>query len=149
MKVIFLQDVARTGRKHEIKDVPDGHAKNYLIPRKLAAPATALNLKRQSEHTARTEAKATEAASAFAAYFGKGETPSIVMTAPANKEGHLFKGLRAADVAAALSSEAGIEVSPAAIGLAQPIKETGEHRVSVVVAGEERSVIIIVNPAQP
>ncbi len=49
MRVILLRDIARLGRKGEIKDVPDGHAFNFLIPGKHAVPATAENTKRHAE----------------------------------------------------------------------------------------------------
>jgi large subunit ribosomal protein L9 len=144
MKVILLQDVARVGRKHEILEVPDGHAHNYLIPRKLAALATRGNVKWQETRDARMETASSAAAKAFGVFLARiGETP-VVIAAAANERGHLFKGLRAADVAKALSDASGVTIAPAAIALEVPIKDVGEYPVAVSALGREGTVSISV-----
>ena len=65
MKVILLQDIARVGRKNEVKDVPDGHAQNFLIPRRLAEPANAGNLKKLQEMEGKRAATAEGELAAF------------------------------------------------------------------------------------
>lgn len=144
MKIILLQDIARTGRKHEVKDVSDGHAQNYLIPRKLAAPATAENLKRQKEHTARMEAKAARDATSFAAFLAQSKVSPVVIAAFANEQGHLFKGLRAADIAHSLTIAADMTIPANAIALERPIKDVGEYSVTVALGGTKGTVPISV-----
>ncbi|MBI4086617.1 50S ribosomal protein L9 [Candidatus Kaiserbacteria bacterium] len=144
MKVILLADVARVGRKHELVEVPDGHAHNYLIPRKLALPATPQNLARQTEHNARVEAEAAAGESAFSALLERFKDAPLVINAPANDHGHLFKGLRAEDVAKEINASAGIALSPSAIALERPIKQIGEHTITVVSGGREGTIPIIV-----
>jgi large subunit ribosomal protein L9 len=144
MKVILLQDIARTGRKHEVKEVPDGHAHNYLIPRKLALSATPQNLKYHSEHRARMEAQTTKAAAAFAKVLEDVRTAPVVMTVPANEQGNLFKGLRATDIASAIAAATGVTIPASAIELRQPIKEVGEHFVPLTVGGRQENILISV-----
>ena len=58
MKVILLDDVAKLGRRGEVRDVADGYARNFLIPKKLALSATAGNLKNLGHIKQQQEAKA-------------------------------------------------------------------------------------------
>ena len=142
MKVILLKDVARIGRKYDVKDVPDGHAQNFLIPRKLAEPATAANLKRIELRGAHIDAERTSQAEQLHAVRTFAETAPLSITAPANEQGHLFKGLHAADVAAAISAQTGIVVPESAVSLARPIKETGAHELTLSAGGAEVRVTI-------
>ncbi len=144
MKVILLQDIARMGRKHDVKEVPDGHAHNYLIPRKLAVPATPQNLKRQHEHQARKEAEGAVAVASFAQFLTRAAAAPIIITASANEQGHLFKGLRAADIAKAIADATGISIEASAIELGRPIKEVGEHSILITRANQQGKVVIIV-----
>jgi large subunit ribosomal protein L9 len=144
MKVILLQDIARMGRKHEVKQVPDGHAQNYLIPRKLALAATPQNLKWQSEHVARREAKEAMSAEAFTKFLTQVSKAPIVVMAAANEQGHLFKGLRAVDIAEALTDATGMMIASSAIELSRPIKEVGEHEITVTVGDQHGKAILSV-----
>ncbi len=144
MKVILLQDIARMGRKYEVKQVPDGHAQNYLIPRKLVLPATPQNLKWQSEHAARRGAAEAETAELFTTFLAHADSVPIVISVVANEQGHLFKGLGAVDIAKELSHRTGIMLTPSAIELARPIKEVGAHEVVVAVGSKQSRVTIIV-----
>jgi large subunit ribosomal protein L9 len=136
MKVILLQDVARIGRRFDIKEVPSGHALNYLIPQKIAEPATAENIKRVE---ARKSKKADDEASAgvkFEEALGKLGSMKIELKVEANEKGHLFKGLKEQDIAGALE-ENGFTISPSQIVLSAPIKEVGEHTISLASGGVE------------
>ncbi len=145
MKVILLQDVARIGRKNEIQDVPDGHAQNYLIPRKLAEPATEQNVqrvtKRAQQHAARDEADRT----AFDDFYESLHGEPVVIAAEANAKGHLFKGVRADDIRAALVARGAPEAI--VVSLARPIKERGEHTIALTVGGEERMALVRIEAA--
>lgn len=131
MKVLFLKDVPKIGKKGEVKDVADGFAYNNLIPRKLAAPATAENVKRAEQSQAATvhaRAQKTETVRMLAERTK--ETP-LMIEVSANAQGHLFKGLRAQDVIVALKAQFGAVLDEKDVALAQPIKEAGIHEVPV------------------
>jgi len=144
MKVILLKDVARIGRKYDVKEVPDGHAQNFLIPRKLAEPATAANLKRIETRGAHIDAERSAQAAQLVAVRTFAETAPLVIVAPANEQGHLFKGLRAADIAAAITVQTGIAVPDSAVSLARPLKEAGAHELTLTGGGAEVRVTITV-----
>jgi large subunit ribosomal protein L9 len=142
MKVILLKDVARLGRKHEVKDVPDGHAQNYLLPRKLVEIATPQNLKRIEERASHIAEGNAAVAGKFKAFLDERAGAPIVIEAAANPKGGLFSGVRAVDVAAALSRESGIAFTASSVELPKPIKEAGEYTVSVTAGGVRMSVVI-------
>lgn len=128
MKVILLRDVARIGKRFEIKDVPDGFAQNKLIPARDAEPATPANVKRVMEkHKSDVRAKDLEHSTAKAIATACAAEPlTIVMEA--NDQGHLFQAVHASDVvkAAALRQ---LAIPEASLRLASPVKSLGEHTV--------------------
>lgn len=147
MKVILLRDVARIGRKYEVKDVPDGHAQNFLIPRKFAEAATPHNLKRLEERSAHVHADTQAAQEQFEALIAALAEKPAVITAGANEKGNLFKGVHAEDIVSALTAATGISVSADVVVLPRPIKETGEHTVTLALGELVRDVTITINAA--
>lgn len=130
MKIILLRDVARLGRKSEVKDVPDGHAINFLIPRKLAVIATSENLKRVNEVKEKHTQSEEERLSKFKEILAQ-HTEPIPYSVDANEQGHLFKGIHAEDIAALLNTR-GFSLSKENIVLEQPIKDIGVHTISLI-----------------
>jgi large subunit ribosomal protein L9 len=126
MKVILLKDVPRIGRKYEVKDVPDGHALNFLIPRRLGERATPEVLKRLEAQKAKhaLEMAATDKAFDDALKNAKDAAPEV--SAEANDEGHLYRAVHADDIVAAFKVK-GIEVEERAIVIDTPIKSLGAH----------------------
>ena len=145
MKVILLQDVARIGRRFEVKDVPSGHALNFLIPRKMAEPATPESLKRLESRQKNQEVDIAVKQEAFKAALEKAQAPQT-MTVEANEQGHLFKGVRAEDIAVFLN-EQGIMVKAEQIQLEAPIKELGEHAILLKDGDVEGSVRLVISAA--
>lgn len=136
MKVVLLKDVRDTGRAHSIIEVADGHALNFLIPRKLAVPATAANLKmaegKQKQSIERRELDKKLVEERLAA-LAEGR---VIIAKKANEQGHLYDGVDAADVARAA------ELPEDAIRLEKPLKELGSFDVPVAF-GEEFGKITI------
>jgi large subunit ribosomal protein L9 len=130
MKVVLLKDVRDTGRAHSVIEVADGHALNFLIPRKLAVPATAGNLKmaetKQKQVTDRRELDVKLVAERIAA-LAEGK---VTIVKKANEQGHLYDGVDATEIAEAA------QLPEDAIKLEKPIKEVGMHEVAVAI-GEE------------
>ena len=130
MKVILLKDVKGSGKKGEVVNVSDGYATNYLFRQGLAQPANAQNLsaleaQRSSElykkEVALKEAK--ELAEKLGAV-------TVELTASVGANGKLFGALSSQSIADALA-KAGIAVDKKKIVLDQPIKQTGNYRVTV------------------
>lgn len=142
MKVIFLKDVAKIGRKFEVKDVPDGHALNRLIPQGFAEPATAENLKRHAARTAKMEAEQGAAEAAFGEVLQKLNGSTVTLTVEANEQGHLFKGIKEADIAAHLTEHEGAAVDAGMLSIAEPIKEVGSHEVTLM-SGDQKGTFTV------
>jgi large subunit ribosomal protein L9 len=131
VKVILRADVAGVGKKGDIVDVADGHARNLLIPRGLAMrssagaekQATAMRRSRDLKDSADREAAETIATRLVPQTF--------TISARAGSEGKLFGSITAADIATAVQEQSGIELDRRKLHLDEPIRELGTHRVSV------------------
>ena len=131
MKVILKQDVKSIGKKDEIHEVSDGYARNYLMPRGLAAVADAgaLNQARtKSEAKAHHEAEARAAAEALAAKI-KGQTVAVAVKGGAS--GKLYGKVTGKDVADVLSKLTGTEIDKKKVEMPASIKEFGTYDANV------------------
>lgn len=147
MKVILLQDVRGIGRKLDVKDVADGYAQNFLLPRKLAERATAERV-REVEGKRATVLKEREMAEKElleALSSLKGIT--VTLAAPANDQGHLFKGVKPAEIVDALKVQAKVAIPADAIMLAAPIKSVGTHTIPVEVGTHHGSFDLSITKA--
>jgi large subunit ribosomal protein L9 len=143
MKVILLRDVAKIGKRFEIKEVPDGYALNRLIPQKDAEPATPANIKRVLERkkgNVRTEEGLLDDAKAIVTSCN--EAP-LNLAFEANEQGHLFQAVHAHDIVAALT-ERGLKAEASQLSFSNPVKATGEHTVVLKAAGKEFAVPFVV-----
>ena len=131
MKVILKQDVKSIGKKDEIHEVSDGYARNYLLPRGLAAVADAgaLNQARtKSEAKAHHAAEARAAAEALAAKI-KGQTVAVAVKGGAS--GKLYGKVTGKDVADVLSKLTGTEIDKKKVEMPASIKEFGTYDANV------------------
>jgi len=130
MKVILLRDIEKLGKKYEIKEVSNGYARNFLIPKNLAKPATKENLKwleiqkEIEEKKAEEELKkAQEAASAI-------DGQEIIIPVKIGPENQLFELITSQKIWEKLK-ELGFEIKKNQIDLLEPIKELGEFPVKI------------------
>lgn len=137
MKVILIKDVARLGRKSEVKDVPSGHALNFLIPRKLAVIATPEQLKRYAEGVKQVGLQKEEVHEQFMKSCKILEGKTVQYVADANAQGHLFKGIHVDDILKHLESEEGIILTKKNVLLEHPIKALGTHIIPLSHEGVE------------
>lgn len=141
MKVVLKKDVARIGRRHEIKEVPDGLARNRLIPQGLVVAATPQHIaeaKRTLQH--RTDKKeAVHASFRDALQKLKGQTLQI--SATANKSGNLFKGIHEGDIATLIKEKVG-PFNTDDVVLNAPIKTVGVHTVALCHGPQKGTVTI-------
>jgi large subunit ribosomal protein L9 len=131
MRVVFLDDVENVARAGEIKEVKDGYARNFLLPRKLAAAANAATMQ-QAEAKARAIAKEQEKLDEAArAVIDKLAGATILIKARVGSEGRLFGSVTATDIAEELSKRGAGTVEHRQVALAQPIKEIGRYDIDV------------------
>ena len=129
MKVIFNQDVRGQGKKGELKDVSDGYARNYLLPRKLASEATPdmLNAFKRKEKAKkaqmeREKAQAEENAKRL-------EGVMVTISARAGQGGRLFGAITSQEISDALKEQHGIEIEKNKLVQSEPIKSFGSFEV--------------------
>ena len=130
MKIILMTDVPSLGHRGELKEVATGYARNFLLPKKLAVPATPgnlQNLEHLKRQRVREEAKARQEADATAARVAGLD---LRVTARASEDGRLYGSVTAQDVVDFLERN-GVTVEKRRILLEEPIKALGEYRVGV------------------
>jgi large subunit ribosomal protein L9 len=130
MKIILLDDLPTLGRRGEVREVADGYARNYLLPRKLAVLASQPNIKNLAQIQKRQTSllqKATAEAEAVAQAIG---ALTLTFTRQVSEEDRLFGSVSGADLVKALAAH-GVHVEKRRIGLPEPIKTLGEHTVPI------------------
>ncbi len=130
MKVILLDDVAKVGRRGEVREVSDGYGRNYLIPKKLALSATAGNLKNLEHIKTQQEAKAGRIKADAEALRRRIEALVYEERRQASEEGKLFGSVTSQDIAAFLAEQR-VPVERRQIRLDEPIKALGETAVPI------------------
>ena len=130
MKVILLEDVEDVGKKFDVKEVKDGHARNLLIPNKLAKPATKQNLKWLEIQKEALEKVAEEDLNKWEALASKIDGLEVPIAVKVGKEEELFESINAQKIAEKLK-EMGYNVKKTHIKLEDPIKSIGEFPVKV------------------
>ncbi|HZG57298.1 50S ribosomal protein L9 [Paenibacillus sp.] len=130
MKVIFLQDVKSQGKKGEIKEVSEGYASNFLIPRGLAKPASEGNVK-TLENQKQAELRRKEQEKIDAQQLGKKlEEMTVVLTSKAGEGGRLFGSITNKQVAEALE-KMNVKLDKRKIVMDEPIRTLGVTQVPV------------------
>ena len=148
MRVILKAEVRGLGRTGEIKDVADGYARNYLLPKGLAIEATGGELKhlaqeRQSEKTKKD--RAHQDAEELAKRLG---AVTLVFKLKAGEQGKTFGSVTAKEVAEALGKEARAEIDKTHIVLREPLRSLGVHTVEVRLLSDVRAnVTVAIEPA--
>ncbi len=135
MKVILLDDVSKVGRRGEVRDVSDGYARNFLIPKKLALSATAGNLKNLDHIKRQQEAKAGRIKGDAEGLRGRIEALTYEERRQASEEGKLFGSVTAQDVVDFLATQ-GLKIERRRVHLDEPIKALGEATVAIRVHPE-------------
>lgn len=131
MKVILKQDVKSIGKKDEIHEVSDGYARNFLLPRGMAAVADAgaVNQARtKSEAKAHHEAQARAAAEELAARI---KDKTVVVKVKGGASGKLYGKVTGKEVAEVLSKQIGAEIDKKKIEMPSSIKEFGSYNAGV------------------
>ena len=141
MKVIFNVDVKGKAKKGELKEVSDGYARNYLLPRKLASEATADNINAlKLKEKAKAAQMAREKAEAEANAKKLGEI-TVTVRAKAGDKGKLFGSVTSQEISDALKQQHGIEIEKNKIVQAEPIKTFGAYQIKAKLGYEVSGTI--------
>lgn len=131
MKVIFLSDVRNVGKKHDIKDVSDGYARNFLLPQNLAEIATPSAIKNLEAMKAEHEKGDKEAYARLESIARKISETKIEFDLKADKSGIIFGSVNKESIMKALREHRLIANERVDIELKYPIKELGEYTVPI------------------
>ena len=130
MKIILLEDVQDVGKKYEIKEVKDGHARNFLFPNNLAKPATKQNLEWLKTNKEEAKKAAEENLKEAQELATKLDGVEVTIHMNVGEEGQLFESVNAQKIAEQLKVM-GFEVKKSQIILENPIKEAGEFPIKI------------------
>jgi large subunit ribosomal protein L9 len=142
VKVILTADVAPLGKSGELRDVANGYARNYLIPNKLAVPASGGAYRAwQHDIASREDQRRREREEAEIAAQRISST-TLTMGVKVGEGGKLYGSITAKDIADALARR-GIEVDRHRIDLDEPLRQLGTYKVAVRVAPEMISEVTV------
>jgi large subunit ribosomal protein L9 len=143
MKVILKQDIRALGRKGDIKEVAEGYARNFLIPKNLALEATPANIKLLNDQKAsvahrelQDEAEAKELA-------GKLKDLVIIFKAKTGEGGRLFGSITAKDIVEEIHKKTRYDLDKRKIVIDDAIKTTGDHPVKIHLYKEITATITV------
>ncbi len=147
MKIILLKDVAKIGRKGEIKEVNDGYARNFLIAKKLGAVATAeiqakiaKESKEANDRVARQASKIEE----IKRELGK---RTFTIHVKVGDKGQIFGGAHEKDIVTAINAKMNTTFDKHNVHIKQPLKTIGKHTVTIKLGqGLEAQTNISIEP---
>ena len=143
MKVILLQDIESLGKKYEVKEVKDGHARNFLLPQKLAKAATKQALKWLADQKEVIEKQAEEDLKKAQTVASGLDGLELNIAVKVGDEQQLFESINSQKIAEKLK-ELGFEIKKSQVKLESPIKELGEFSVNIVLDHNLESEIKVI-----
>ena len=133
MKVILTAPVPKLGKPGDVREVPDGYAKNFLIARGLAVPAVGTAAKRVGQEIAAGAAKRDRERGEVEGFARRISATTLTLGVKVGEGGRLFGSVTTADIAEALGRH-GIAIDKHQVQLDEPLKHLGSYRVQVKVA---------------
>ena len=144
MKVILQQDVKGQGKKGQLIEASDGYARNFLIPRKLAVPATAENLNAMKQQEKAKKAQEAAEKAEAEAVAEKLKTSVVKLTAKAGAGGRLFGAVTSKEISDGLKAQYGLDVGKSKIVQEEPIKAFGTYELKCKLGYEVTGTIYVV-----
>ena len=142
MKIIFLKDAPRIGRKYEIKEVPDGYGR-YLVLQKIVEVATEESIARiEKRKSTDATTKKVHADLLMKNLEDLGGT-TITLRGKANEKGHLFASIHKDEILTELKRATNLGMNPDYIILDKPLKEVGSFEIPVVIQ-KHRAVFTVI-----
>jgi len=148
MKVILIKDVKKMGAIGEIKDVSDGYARNYLIPKGLALEATQTRLKETKEKDLKQQKKKSKEEAAARKLQERLEGKSIKIIARTGGSDKLFGAVTAKEIVETMEKELGVKIDKKKIEIKEPIKHLGRYEARVKIYPSIQAQIGIIVTAE-
>jgi len=143
MRVILKREVAGLGRPGDVKDVADGYAQNFLLPRGLAIEATAGELKVLARARDARRAKADRAHADAEELAKRLSQTTLVFRLKAGEQGKTFGSVTNKDIADALQREHKVEVDRTKVHLPEPLKSLGVHTIEIRLLTDVRANVTV------
>ena len=143
MRVILLEDIKDMGKKFEIKDVKDGYARNFLIPKGLVKIADKKGLEWLETEKGKEEKQAEEELKGYQAIASQIDGLEVMIPVKIGDQGQMFEKIDPQDIAEKLK-EMGFNIDKQKIDLAEPIEELGEFPVKIKFEHNLESEIIVI-----
>jgi large subunit ribosomal protein L9 len=135
MKVILIENIETLGTAGTVKDVANGYARNYLLPRGMAVPATAEALNRLERQRAAIERRAAAAADEARGMADRLGATTVYIYAKSGEQSRLYGSVTTADIASALAEQHGLTIDRRNISLDEPIHRLGNYTANVKLTG--------------
>ena len=131
MKVIFSQDVAGVARRDEVKEVSDGYALNFLLPRKLAVQATPVTLAGATQRKQQADSRVARAEAQAHGYLSQIQGKVVTIAAKAAPSGTLYAALSLEQITDAIQAASKVPLLPTQVVLGEHLKTIGDRKVGI------------------
>ena len=149
MRVILLQDIKSLGRRGDIKNAADGYARNFLIPKNLAKPATSTALKELESQKVTLERQLQELKTEIENIEKATASQPLILTIKVGEKGEVFGSIGAGEIGERLAGKFPVLKSTDLKVEAGHIRELGRREVEIKLKGVEGKITIEVQPQQP
>src|SRR5438874_4044146 len=143
MRVILLQDVDGLGKAGDLKEVANGYARNFLLPRQLAAGATPSLIANRQQRIAAEQRKLEKQAELNRQQSERLSQVTLTFKARVGSQGRLYGSITSQDIAAGLREAEGIVIDRRMIDMPEPIRTTGTFKVPVKIASKLQPEITV------
>ncbi|MEG0874312.1 MAG: 50S ribosomal protein L9 [Clostridiales bacterium] len=143
MKVILTEDVNGHGKKGEVVNAADGYARNFLLPKKLAIPADATNMKQWQRNKTKEDAKAADDLAKAQAMAKELKNKEFVVKAKTGEGDRLFGSITNKDVAEAMEAAYKVKIDKRNVEMDEHIKTLGSYNVKVKLHPKVKTDVIV------
>ncbi|HEX9015139.1 MAG TPA: 50S ribosomal protein L9 [Chloroflexota bacterium] len=131
MKVVLTQEVKGLGQAGQVKEVADGYARNYLLPKGLATIATSGAIKEVEQKQVAERKRQDKLDQEMRSFGSKLDGTTVTLRSKVGEGGKLYGSITTSDVAEALERQAGESVDKRKIEIEEPIRHVGEYKIPV------------------
>lgn len=139
MQIILLKDITGLGRRLDLKEVSEGYARNFLLPRKLATAASPQTLAWAREQLSKIQHQKRRSQAVAMGAIDKLQNVRIILRAKTNDNGTLYEGIHASMIAEKIKQDFKVDVHADDVILSSTIKKTGVYHIKIKL-GQERQV---------
>ncbi len=141
MKVVLLKDVQGLGKEGQVKEVADGYARNFLLPKGLAAVATPGTIKELEIRQAAERKRQAKIDEAMREQAKQLSGSSVTVRSKVGEGGKLYGSITTADVAEAIERQLGQTVDKRKIEIEEPIRHIGEYKIPIKLSGNVSATV--------